>query len=69
MELRTMLSNHFLIEADRRVIGLAIRFRGGFRFIASDERFRPLEGKLFRKLKAIDRLAAILSAKWRHPTR
>lgn len=58
-----MSSNHFLIEANHSVVGLAVRVRGGFRFIASDERFRLLEGKVFRRVKVIDRVAAVLSAR------
>ena len=57
-----MVSRHFLVEANRRVIGLAVRVRGGFRFIASDERFRALDGRVFRRLRAIDRAAAALGA-------
>lgn len=58
-----MSSRHFLIEANRRVVGLAVRVRGGFRFIASDARFRALEGQTFRRVKMIDRLAAVLHMK------
>lgn len=52
-----MLSKHFLIEINRRVVGLAIRVKGGFRFVASDIAFRKLEGKVFSKLRLIDRSA------------
>jgi len=64
-----MLSSHFLVEANHRVVGLAVRVRGGFRFIASDQRFRALDGKVFPKLKTIDRLAAVLSARLRVPVK
>ena len=57
-----MVSSHFLAEANHRIVGLAVRVRGGFRFIASDQRFDALDGKIFPRLRTIDRLAAMLSA-------
>jgi hypothetical protein len=62
-ELQNMMSSHFLVEANHRIVGLAVRVRGGFRFVASDQRFRALDGKVYPKLRTIDRLAALLSAR------
>lgn len=57
-----ILSDRFVVEADRRVVGVAVRTQGGFRFFTSDPHFQDLEGKVFRRFRsvrgAIERLAA-----------
>lgn len=56
------MSDRFVVEADRRVVGVAVRTQGGFRFFTSDPHFQDLEGKVFRRFRsvrgAIERLAA-----------
>lgn len=52
------MSDRFVVEADRRVVGIAVRVKGGFRFFTSDERFRALESRTFPRLKAIVARAA-----------
>ena len=47
------MSDRFVVEADRRVVGIAVRVKGGFRFFTSDPGFRSLESRTFPKLKAI----------------
>jgi hypothetical protein len=49
------LSDRFVIEADRQVVGVAVRDVGGFRFFASNPRFKQLEGKTFRRARALIR--------------
>jgi hypothetical protein len=51
------MSDRFAVEADRRVVGIAVRVKGGFRFFTSDRRYRSLESRTFPKLKAIIRRA------------
>ncbi|MCW0182316.1 hypothetical protein [Zavarzinia sp.] len=45
------------IEIDEITAGLALRERTGFRFIASDPRFRLLDGSRFRRLNQIEAAA------------
>ena len=37
------MSDSFVVEANRRVVGIAIRCRGGYKFHASEPEFRALE--------------------------
>ncbi len=62
------MSSAFAVEVDRRVVGMAIRVPGGFRFFSSDSRFFPFEGKIFRKGRSIGRRLAEL-ARSRRPKR
>ena len=43
----------FVVEADRRVVGIAIRVRGGFRFVCSDPDFREMDRKVFPRARAL----------------
>jgi hypothetical protein len=52
------LSDHFVVQAEKRVVGIAVRVPGGFRFFTSDPDFKALETHTFAKAKSIDRLAA-----------
>lgn len=50
-----MASQRFAIELDRRTVGIAVRVPGGFVFYASDDRFSELDGRRFRRARAIER--------------
>ena len=50
-----MATQRFAIEFDRRTVGIAVRVPGGFVFYASDDRFSDLDGRLFRRARAIER--------------
>jgi len=45
--------DRFLVEADRKPVGIAIRVRGGFRFVASDPEFRSIDSKIFPRARAL----------------
>lgn len=47
------MSDHFVVEADRRVVGVAVRVPGGFKFFSSDPDYFSLEGKLFARARAM----------------
>jgi hypothetical protein len=47
------MSSHFVVEAGRATAGVAIRVPGGFRFFYSDPHFRPLDGKVFPRARAL----------------
>jgi hypothetical protein len=56
--------DRFVVEADRKVIGVAIRVRGGFRFVCSDPDFRSLDKKIFPRAKALaSRVAELVRLK------
>ena len=50
-----MISQRFAVEFDRRAVGIAVRVPGGFIFYASDERFDAMDGRMFRRARAIER--------------
>ena len=50
-----MITQRFAVEFDRRTVGIAVRVPGGFMFYASDDRFEPMDGRLFRRARAIER--------------
>ena len=50
-----MITQRFAVEFDRRTVGIAVRVPGVFMFYASDDRFDPMDGRLFRRARAIER--------------
>jgi len=50
-----VITQRFAVEFDRRTVGIAVRVPGGFMFYASDDRFEPMDGRLFRRARAIER--------------
>ncbi len=47
------MSSCFVVETEGRVVGLALRCQGGFRFFASDAGFRALDRRTFPRLRAL----------------
>ena len=43
----------FIVEVDRRAVGIAIRVPGGFRFVCSDRDFRSLDSKIFPRARTL----------------
>ena len=50
-----MTTQRFAVEFDRRTVGIAVRFPGGFMFYASDDRFDEMDGRLFPRARVIER--------------
>jgi hypothetical protein len=50
-----MITHRFAVEFDRRTVGIAVRVPGGFMFYASDDRFDAMDGRMFRRARAIER--------------
>ncbi|MCH8616604.1 hypothetical protein LZ016_10900 [Sphingomonas sp. SM33] len=50
-----MTKQRFAVEFDRRTVGIAVRVGGGFIFYASDDAFRQMDGRIFRRARAIER--------------
>lgn len=55
--------DRFVVEADHRAVGVAVRARGGFRFFSSDPAYARLEGKLFPHARAMGRAVNELARK------
>ena len=47
------MSERFVVEADRRVVGVAVRSTGGYRFFSSDAAYFGLEGRTFARAKTL----------------
>ena len=60
-----MIHQRFAVEFDRRTVGVAARVPGGFIFYASDDRFDELDGRLFRRARAIERKLKKVAARKR----
>jgi hypothetical protein len=65
----TRMSGHFVVEADREVVGVAVRVPGGFQFFSSNADYRELEGKVYRRARAMVHRATQLSRRKRRDSR
>ncbi len=52
------MSNGFAVEVDRKVVGIAVRVPGGFKFFSSSPEFSPLESRVFKRVRSISRRLA-----------
>ncbi len=50
-----MIMQRFVVEYDRRTVGIAVRVPGGFMFYASDDDFNEMDGRLFPRARTIER--------------
>ena len=55
------MSDRFVVEAERRVVGLAVRSPGGFKFFSSDRAFSRLEGRIFARARSLENAVARIS--------
>lgn len=58
-----MITQRFAVEFERRTVGIAVRAAGGFIFYASDDQFEELDGRVFRRARAIERELRRISRK------
>ena len=65
MTQKTGLAERFVVEANRRVVGIAVRVRGGFKFFASDAAFIEAEGGIFPRARSMARRIADIARKRR----
>ena len=47
------MSTCFAVEVDRKVVGVAVRAPGGFKFFSSDPDFSPFEAKIFKSARSV----------------
>ena len=45
--------DRFVVEADKKVVGIAIRVPGGFRFVCSDPDFHSLDSQVFPRARTL----------------
>jgi len=65
-----VFNQRFVVEFDRRTAGIAVRVPGGFMFYASDNSFDEMDGRVFRRARAIQReLKKVDQKKWKHNRR
>ena len=50
-----MITQRFVVEFERRTVGVAARVPGGFIFYAFDDRFNEMDGHVFARARAIER--------------
>ena len=50
-----MINQRFVVQLDRRTVGIAVRVAGGFMFYASDDEFDEMDGRIFTRARAIER--------------
>jgi hypothetical protein len=48
-------SQRFAVEFDRRTVGIAVRVPGGFMFFSSTDHFNDIDGRVFRRVRALER--------------
>lgn len=45
----------FAVEFDRRTVGIVVRVSGGFIFYSSNDAFDALDGRLFSRVRTLER--------------
>ena len=61
------MSDRFVVEADRKVVGLAVRVPGGFKFFSSDPDFKEMEAETFPRARSMARRVAKIARARRLP--
>jgi hypothetical protein len=61
------MSDRFVVEADRQVVGVAVRVPGGFRFFSSDPEFSRLEARTFKRIRGMIRRVTQVARARRRP--
>jgi len=57
--------DRFVVEANKKVVGIAVRVKGGFKFFASDAEFQEAEARVFPRAKAMARRIADIARRRR----
>ncbi|MDT9600838.1 hypothetical protein [Sphingosinicella rhizophila] len=56
-----------MVEADRKVVGLAVRIPGGFKFFSSDPDFKKIDAEIFPRARTMARRVAEIARARRLP--
>ncbi len=60
-----LVSDRFVVEADRRVVGIAVRAPGGYKFFSSDAAYDRFEGRIFARARVLANAVSRLSRRLR----
>lgn len=63
------MSDRFAVEADRKVVGLAVRAPGGFKFFSSAPAYFTLEGRTFPRVRVLSHSVSQIARKLRRAGR
>ena len=65
-----LVSDRFVVEADRKVVGVAVRSPGGYKFFSSDRAFGRLDGRTFARARSLtNAVAKISGSQWHRAAR
>ena len=64
-----MSIQRFAVEFDRRTVGIAVRVPGGFIFYSSSDAFEALDGRLFPRVRTLERELKKEARRTRRPRR
>ena len=59
------MQDHFAVAADKKIVGVAVRVRGGYRFFCSDPQFQSIDSKIFPRARALARHVTELAKRLR----
>ena len=59
------MSDRFAVEADRKVVGVAVRAPGGFKFFSSEPAYFALEGRTFTRSRTLAHSVSKIARKQR----
>lgn len=51
------MSDRFVVEANRRVVGIAVRVAGGYQFFSSNPAYRGLDSQVFPHARTVTHMA------------
>ena len=64
-----MINQRFVVQLDRRTVGIAVRVPGGLIFYSSDDEFDEMDGRIFKRARAIERQLVKVARKQRRASR
>ena len=59
------MQDRFAVAADKKIVGVAVRVRGGYRFFCADPQFQSIDSKIFPRARALARHVTELAKKLR----
>ena len=59
------MQDRFAVAADKKIVGVAVRVRGGYRFFCSDPQFQSIDSKIFPRARALARHVTELAKRLR----
>jgi hypothetical protein len=60
------VQDRFVVAAGRKIVGVAVRVRGGYRFFCSDPQFWSIDSRVFPRARALIRQVTELAKTLRH---